>query len=46
MEFQVNGTLMSGSQSFITKEITSKIISGVYMYRIPAQCRTDEAAVL
>jgi hypothetical protein len=46
MEFQENGTLMGGSQSFITKETTSKIISEIYTYRIPAQCRTDEAAVL
>jgi hypothetical protein len=47
MEFQEYSTLMGGSQRFITKETTSKIISAaVYVYRIPAQCRIDEAAVL
>jgi len=34
MEFQENGTLMVGSQKFITKATTYKIIFGLYMYRI------------
>ena len=46
MEFQVNSTLMSGSQKFNTKETTYKMILGVFMYRISEQCRTDEATVL
>jgi len=34
MEFQENGTLMGGRQMFIAKETSSKIMLGVYMYRI------------